>query len=162
MPLHFRPMPCKPRGRSLAISRACDHGVGTSTAPTLNQRKHENGKRKKMNSVDETITNTPTDAAYERETIIRMSDGDDLVTIWSAQRTVLTALRKKPEQFIEKSSGFDGSTEYAEFEIPKKKFNLAKAAKVTVNLTPEQREKRRQQGIANMAKMQASREKSVA
>ena len=115
-----------------------------------------------MNSVDETITNTPTDAAYERETIIRMSDGDDLVTIWSAQRTVLTALRKKPEQFIEKSSGFDGSTEYAEFEIPKKMFNLAKSAKVTVNLTPEQREMRRQQGIANMAKMQASREKSAA
>ena len=53
-----------------------------------------------MNSVDETIANTPTDAAYERETI--------------------------------------------------------------VNLTPEQREKRRQQGIANMAKMQASREKSAA
>ena len=115
-----------------------------------------------MNSFDETTTNTPSDAAYERETIIRMSDGDDLVNIWSAQRTVITALRKKPEQFNEKATGHDDGTEWAEFDIPKKKFNLAKAVKVTHHLTPEQREKRRQQGIANMEKMRAAREKSAA
>ena len=103
-----------------------------------------------MNSVGETINNTPADNAFERETIIRMSDGDDLVNIWTAQRTVMTALNKKPEQFTAVASGFDGVNTWAEYTIPKKKFNLAKAAKATRNLTPEQREAYAERARANL------------
>ena len=39
---------------------------------------------------------------------------------------------------------------WAEYEIPKKKFNLAKAAKTTRNLTPEQREAYAERARANL------------
>ncbi len=54
---------------------------------------------------------------YERETSITFSDGDPLVRIWTAQRTVITALRKKP-QAVEVECGHEGTTEWAAFEIP--------------------------------------------
>ena len=86
---------------------------------------------------------TTSDAAYERETTVVMSDGDPLVRISTAQRTVITALRKK-EAFTETATGFHEKTEWAEFTIPRKKFNLAKAVKATRVLTDEQREELRQ------------------
>jgi hypothetical protein len=53
--------------------------------------------------------------APERETIVNMSDADPTVRIWTAQRTVITALRRKPDHFTEVGSGFHGSTEWAAF-----------------------------------------------
>lgn len=93
----------------------------------------------------------------ERETTIAMSDGDNLVRINTAQRTIITALRKKPA-FAEIANGFHGTTEWAEFTIPREKFNLAKAVKSSLNLTDEQRETRR----ANMARLRASRTATIA
>ena len=63
-----------------------------------------NMRRKRTTSnmtVYETTTNTPTDAAFERETTITLSDGDTLVRIWSARRKDITRMRKKPEIFTE-------------------------------------------------------------
>lgn len=57
---------------------------------------------------------TPWTAA-ERETIVSLSDAADRVDIWTAQRKVITALRKKPETFTEVESGFSGSQEWARF-----------------------------------------------
>lgn len=56
--------------------------------------------------------------ASERETIIRLSDADDLVYIDTTRRTDITALRKKDEA-TETGSGFHGTTEWATFTIPK-------------------------------------------
>lgn len=76
----------------------------------------------------------------ERETVITMSDGDDLVHIWTAQRTVLTALRKK-EQVIEVAQGFIGYTEWASFTVDKDQWNPATGVKRRSNMTEEQKQK---------------------
>lgn len=59
----------------------------------------------------------------ERETIINMSDGDDDVRIWTAQRKVITALRRKTE-FTEIESGWYGTSEWASFIIPARRFAM--------------------------------------
>lgn len=77
--------------------------------------------------------------AYERETTINASDGDDVVRIWTAQRTVITRLRRD-KRFTETGSGkdFDGSA-WAEFTISADQWNPATGAKRSLNLTEEQR-----------------------
>ena len=76
----------------------------------------------------------------ERETTLTMSDGDDHVRINTAQRTVITRLRRKPEIFTETASGHFGSTEWAEFTCPKDRFNLGAAARPKREMTDEQRQ----------------------
>lgn len=66
--------------------------------------------------------------ADERETIIRLSDGDDLVRIWTARRRDITALRKKPDA-TETSTGFHGTTEWAEFTIPRERWSTGRGIK---------------------------------
>lgn len=95
--------------------------------------------------VDPTPTNDTKDlrarsqnvfTAWERETIINASDGDQTVKIWTAQRRYITRLRRNPT-FTEIATGFHGNTEWAEFTIPADKWNPASGAKRT--LTDEQR-----------------------
>jgi hypothetical protein len=62
--------------------------------------------------------------ACERETVINASDGDELVRIWTAQRTVITRLRRDPA-FTEVNSGNHGSTEWAAFTIPAERWSPA-------------------------------------
>lgn len=71
---------------------------------------------------------TPWTAA-ERETIVNLSDAADRVDIWTAQRKVITALRKKPETFSEVASGFYGSTEWARFTTSLTMWSVATGAK---------------------------------
>ena len=61
--------------------------------------------------------------APERETIINLDDGSDLARIWTAQRPVITRLRKHPG-FTEVASGFHGSSPWAEFTAPADKFTI--------------------------------------
>lgn len=91
----------------------------------------------------------------ERETTLTMSDGDNLVRINTAQRTVLTKLRRKPEIFTETASGHFGATEWAEFTCPKDRFNLGAAARAKREMTDEQRQ-------ATVARFRASRTATVA
>jgi hypothetical protein len=75
---------------------------------------------------------------HERETTITLSDGDDLVHIYTAQRTVITQLRKRPA-FTEIDAGeFEGSI-WAEFTIPADQWSPATGVKRTRTLTDEQR-----------------------
>ena len=67
--------------------------------------------------------------APERETIVNMTDADDTVRIWTCQRTVLTALRRKPEHFTEVGSGYYGTTPWAEFTTVTDRWNLATGAR---------------------------------
>ncbi|HSX68451.1 hypothetical protein [Nocardioides sp.] len=58
---------------------------------------------------------------YERETILNTTDADDYLTIWTAQKPVLRALRNKAKQnqnITETKSGSYGSSPWAEFRIP--------------------------------------------
>lgn len=55
---------------------------------------------------------------YERETVIVMSDEDDLAYINTAQRPVITKLRKNPSATLLDEGRF-GGTAWARFEIPK-------------------------------------------
>ncbi len=56
--------------------------------------------------------------AYERETIVSMCDGDDLANVYTAQRTVITKLKKNPAARLLEEGRFEGSA-WARFEIPK-------------------------------------------
>lgn len=67
--------------------------------------------------------------AAERETVVNLSDADDAVRIWTAQRTVLTSLRRKPGHFTEVASGFHGGTEWAEFVTVTDVWSVATGAK---------------------------------
>ena len=102
-----------------------------------------------MHSMDETTTNTPTDAAFERETTITLSDGDTLVRIWFARRKDITGMRKKPEIFTEIRAWNDGVNENAEFTVPRDRFNIASAARPKRDLSEKQLATAR----ANIAKL---------
>lgn len=62
--------------------------------------------------------------ALERETIIRWDDESGLVSIWTAQRPVITKLRKSAA-FTEVKSGSHGSSPWAEFSIPVSEFRFS-------------------------------------
>jgi hypothetical protein len=77
--------------------------------------------------------------APERETVITLNDEDATVHIWTAQRTVITALRKR-EAFTEVGSGTHGSSPWAAFTIPVDQWSPATGVKRSRNLSDEQRE----------------------
>lgn len=77
--------------------------------------------------------------AAERETTVTVTDADTDVRIWTARRKDITRLRKH-NGATEIRSGFDGTTEWAEFTIPADKWNPATGIKRQGRkLTPEQR-----------------------
>jgi hypothetical protein len=55
--------------------------------------------------------------APERETIITMNDEDDVALIYTAQRPVITKLKKNPGAVLIEEGTFDGSV-WARFEMP--------------------------------------------
>lgn len=75
--------------------------------------------------------------AHERETVINLSDGDTVVRIWTAQRRVISTCRRYAD-FSEVRSGYDGTTEWAEFVIPTEYFRFG--VKKRIVLTPERRQ----------------------
>ena len=77
--------------------------------------------------------------APERETTVISTDGDDLVTVETAQRRYLTRLRKNPS-FLEVATGTYEGTEWARFTIPASEWNPATGAKRKRNLTAVQRQ----------------------
>ena len=80
----------------------------------------------------------PSLSAAERETTVTITDADDVVRIWTAQRRYLGRLRRHPS-YTEVKSGTHGGTEWAEFTIPASEWNPATGAKRKVTMTDEQR-----------------------
>lgn len=80
----------------------------------------------------------PSLSAAERETTVTITDADDTVRIWTAQRRYLGRLRRHPS-FTEVKSGTHGGTEWAEFTIPARDWNPATGAKRKVTMTDERR-----------------------
>jgi hypothetical protein len=79
--------------------------------------------------------------AAERETVITVSDADDQVLIWTAQRAVIGRLRKHREFYVLRSGVADGSPG-VEFVIPADRWSPASGAKRRVHLTDEERQAR--------------------
>lgn len=78
-------------------------------------------------------------SAEERETTVTSTDADPLVRIWTNQRRHLSRLRNN-DAYTEIGSGFDGTTEWAEFTIHTTQWNPATGAKRKRKpLTEEQR-----------------------
>ena len=61
--------------------------------------------------------------AAERETTITLCDDDELVRIWTAQRPVITRLRKNAA-YTEVASGAIGTSPWAEFTCPVARFTF--------------------------------------
>lgn len=80
--------------------------------------------------------------APERETIITMNDEDEVAHIYTAQRPVITKLRKNPAAKL-LSEGKSGSSVYAEFEIDAGLISI-RSKRVKLDLSPEEREVRAQ------------------
>lgn len=81
----------------------------------------------------------PSLSAEERETTVTSTDADPLVRIWSNQRRHISRLRNH-ESYTEVRSGYDGTTEWAEFTIHTTLWNPATGAKRKRKpLTEEQR-----------------------
>lgn len=81
-------------------------------------------------------------SAAERETIVNWTEADENVTVWTAQRSLITRLRKLPA-FIETRSGFYGTTAWAEFVCPVEDFRVTQKRVATAL----QRETARQRAL---------------
>jgi hypothetical protein len=55
--------------------------------------------------------------APERETVITTSDADDMVRIWTAQRPLITKLKKNPAATLNDEGVHEGSV-WADFSLP--------------------------------------------
>jgi hypothetical protein len=89
--------------------------------------------------------------AAERETIVTMNDEDDLAEIWTAQRPIITKLKKNEAAELIEEGVFEGSV-WAKFELPANLISF-RSRKIKRELTPEQKEV----GRANLEKARAAR-----
>ena len=114
-------------------------GEVKSEPPTLGElsRRLRNSPDGFVSLRDRDVDNTPTDAAFERETTITLSDGDTLVRIWTSQHHVIQHLRKD-KRFTETTDPSRCTTEEAEFTIPRTEWTPWGGAKHRRQLTDEQ------------------------
>jgi hypothetical protein len=76
--------------------------------------------------------------APERETVIVLNDADELATVYTAQRPVITRLKKNPAARLV-NEGRYGRSQWAEFELPKRFVSFRSKRRV---LNPEERARR--------------------
>ena len=76
--------------------------------------------------------------AFERETVITTSDGDDLVRVWTAQRTVITRI-SRDSRFTIVDSGEHGGTRWVSATIPAEKWSPVTGVKRTRTMSDEQK-----------------------
>lgn len=73
----------------------------------------------------------------ERETIVNMNDGEDIAYIYTAQRRIITRLKKNPSATLVEEGSFEGSV-WARFTMPARLVSF----RAGVRLTEEQRQAR--------------------
>jgi hypothetical protein len=76
--------------------------------------------------------------APERETIVTLNDEDDTAHVYSAQRPVITRLKRNAAATLLEEGTHDGSA-WARFELPKGLVSF-RSTRVKRELTEEQRE----------------------
>lgn len=74
----------------------------------------------------------------ERETVITFNDEDETAHVWTAQRPVITKLRKNPSAVLLEEGRHDG-TAWARFELPA---SLVSFRSKRMSLSPEERKRR--------------------
>jgi hypothetical protein len=74
--------------------------------------------------------------APERETIVNVSDADDTISIWTAQRPIITKLRKNPAATLV-DWGRYGTTIWASFTLPSNCLSFRSAGKAAVRTAHE-------------------------
>lgn len=77
-------------------------------------------------------------SSFERETIVTTSDGDDLVRVWTAQRTAITRI-SRDTRFTIVDSGEHEGTRWVSATIPADKWNPVTGAKRNRTMTDEQK-----------------------
>jgi hypothetical protein len=75
--------------------------------------------------------------APERETIVTMNDEDDHAEIWTAQRPIITKLKKNAAATLIAEGKHDGSA-WAQFRVPAELVSF-RSKRTTRDLTDEQR-----------------------
>jgi hypothetical protein len=75
--------------------------------------------------------------APERETVLTMNDEDDHAEIWTAQRPIITKLKKNAAAELLEEGKFEGSA-WARFRLPAYLVSF-RSSKVKRELTDEQR-----------------------
>jgi hypothetical protein len=75
--------------------------------------------------------------AAERETVITFSDEGDTAAVWTAQRPIITKLKKNAAATLIEEGKFEG-TAWARFEIPAGLISF-RSTRVKRELTDEQR-----------------------
>jgi hypothetical protein len=75
--------------------------------------------------------------APERETIINFNDGEDIAYIYTAQRKIITKLKKNPSATLKEEGVFEG-TAWARFTIPANLISF-RVARPKRELSQEQR-----------------------
>jgi hypothetical protein len=78
--------------------------------------------------------------APERETVVNFSDADDVAYIYTAQRRVITKLKKNPTAVLIEEGVHDGSV-WARFELPKEFISFRSAKRAVKPLTEQERRK---------------------
>lgn len=73
----------------------------------------------------------------ERETIINMNDGEDIAYVYSAQRSVITRLKKNPAAVLVEEGIHEGSV-WARFTLPANLISF-RSVRVSRVMTDEQR-----------------------
>ena len=73
----------------------------------------------------------------ERETIVNMNDGEDIAYVYTAQRRIITLLKKNPSATLVEEGTFEGSV-WARFTMPARLVSF----RAGVRLTEEQRQAR--------------------
>jgi hypothetical protein len=76
--------------------------------------------------------------APERETVIVLNDADEFVTVYSAQRSVITRLKKNPAARIVDEGRF-GRSPWAEFVLPKRFVSFRSKER---EFSPQERQRR--------------------
>jgi hypothetical protein len=89
--------------------------------------------------------------APERETIVTLNDEDKTAHVYTAQRPVITKLKRNPAATLLEEGTHDGSA-WARFELPKGLISF-RSTTVRRELTEEQREELRER----MAKAREAR-----
>jgi hypothetical protein len=79
--------------------------------------------------------------APERETVVNGCDADDFITVWTAQRPIITRLRKLTCAEV-LDEGFYGTTVWAKFKLP------AEALRFHNPMSADERDRRREAFVA--------------
>jgi hypothetical protein len=76
----------------------------------------------------------------ERETVVNFNDDEQTACVYSAQRKIITKLKKNPAAVLVEEGVHDGSA-WARFEIPKELISF-RSKTVKLELTEEERQRK--------------------